>query len=83
MQGVYKHVLEFYPRMAGLADTQTQSEAAAERVTETGTEMCSSWGAWGGVMPFSQDGRPLVGCLAPLGPQFRGLWVAGDRGGED
>ena len=31
-------------------------------------------GEWAGLMPFSKDGRPLVGELAPLGLQD--LWVA-------
>ena len=31
-------------------------------------------GEWAGLMPFSKDGRPLLGELAPLG--HSGLWVA-------
>jgi glycine/D-amino acid oxidase-like deaminating enzyme len=31
-------------------------------------------GAWAGLMPFSKDGRPMVGELTPLG--LDGLWVA-------
>jgi hypothetical protein len=33
-------------------------------------------------MPFSLDGRPLVGGLQPVGAQFKGLWIAGGFGPE-
>jgi len=40
-----------------------------------------SAGAWCGVMPFSQDGPPLVGSLAPLGGGLlAGLWLAAGFG---
>ncbi len=41
-----------------------------------------SGGLWCGLMPFSADGLPLVGCLGPLGPPYGGLWLAGGFGGE-
>jgi len=39
-------------------------------------------GEWAGLMPFSVDGKPLVGSLKGVSERFDGLWIAGGFGGE-